>query len=139
MDNPTNAALWIAGAQAVAVAVVGLATSLIAWKQAQINERQAQTNERKLNLDNYDRRLRVYQQVIIYLSKAVQNKDVSIDSIAALRSATIEVPFLFSTEIEKYVNELVRHGIRLGTAKEEYRVYTQEQPADYDTPLFVRR
>ncbi len=105
--------------------VIAVIAVYIAWQQKKINEQ-------KLNLDLYDRRLRIYEEVRKILSIIIRDAKASYDDLLKFYSAASEADFLFDPEITKYIDEIYRHGIQLQRWNSEYRDYTQPTPEGYD-------
>jgi len=106
--------------------LIAVITTYIAWQQWQ-------GNKLKLNLDRYDRRLRIYQEVVKMLRTCTNRKPEWADVIE-FGSSTAEADFLFGPEIRQYIDEIVSRASELIAAKAEYRDFTQPQPvpANYD-------
>lgn len=109
-----------------------LLTPLIAVITAYIAWQQAVTSRQKLNLDRYDRRLRIYEEVRKILSIIMRDGKANTDELLRFRVSVSEADFLFGPEIPQYIDEIYTHGLRLSVCKEEYRDYTQDQPEGYD-------
>ena len=123
--NPSTVAPWLQILQGLLTPVIGLTTLYIAWQQWK-------GNKLKLVLDRYDRRLRVYQEVIAILTLVQQNFKPEISDLQKFRTATAEADFLFEPEISAYLDELFRRGLKLQQAHNEYRDFNQEAPPGYD-------
>jgi len=109
-----------------------LLTPLIAIVATYIAWQQWKTNQQKLNLERYERRLRVYEEVIKILSIIVRDANASIEDLLKFRTSASEADFLFGPEIPAYIDEIYKHGLNLGRCNQEYRDYTQEKPDGYD-------
>jgi hypothetical protein len=105
--------------------LVAIVATYIAWQQWK-------TNKIKLQLDLYDRRLKVYEEVILILSIIFRDTKASYDDLLKFRRAASQADFLFGSEIPSYLNDIYQHGVKLQYWSGEYRDYTQEKPADYD-------
>ena len=112
--------------------LTALPTIVIAGIAVYIAYQQWQTNRRRLDLDLYDRRLRLYQAVVVYTSKVRTKFKPELEDIFELRRATAEADFLFGQDIKDYIDELIQHGGNLHMWNTEYRDQTQDLPADYD-------
>jgi hypothetical protein len=110
----------------------GLLTPLIAIVTAYIAWQQWKTNQRKLQLDLYDRRLRVYQQVISFIATATRDFKPEPQAVIKFHAETAEADFLFGSEIHAYIRELAQRAMKSRAAHLEYRDYTQQPPAGYD-------
>lgn len=109
----------------------GMLTPLIAIIATYVAWQQWKTNKQKLDLERYERRLRVYNEVIGFLS-LFPTKNVSIYELSKFRAATAEADFLFGPEIPEYIDEICSHWRELWVFHQEYRDYTQELPVGYD-------
>ena len=105
--------------------LIAIIATYIAWQQWK-------TNRQKLNLDRYERRLRVYEEVRKILSIIVRDANASTEDLLKFRTSVSEADFLFGPEIPKYIDEIYRRGLNLRRWHQEYRDYTQEQPEGYD-------
>ncbi len=105
--------------------VIAIVATYIAWQQWK-------TNKQKLNLDRYDRRLRVYEEVIKILSIITRDAKASTEDLLKFRTTVSEADFLFGPEIPKYIDEIYTHGLNLWQWNQEYRDYRQEKPKGYD-------
>ena len=112
--------------------LVALLTPVIAAIAVYIAYQQWRTNRRKLALDLYDRRLRIYQATVEYISAVLSNLHPTLEVILKFRRSTAEVDFLFGQDIKKYLDELFEHGLALRKWADQYRDYTQPQPSGYD-------
>jgi hypothetical protein len=115
----------------------GLLTPLIAVITVYIAWQQWKTNERKLRFDQYDRRLRVYEQVIAFLRLVTRNFRPQIEDLIKFSAATAEADFLFGPEIPTYINEIFSHALTLHGARADYRDFTQALPPGYDHEKIV--
>jgi hypothetical protein len=111
--------------QGLLTPVIGAIAVYIAWQQWN-------TNRQKLNLDRYDRRLRIYEEVRKILSIVARDAYASTDDLLKFRTSVSEADFLFGPEVMKYIDEIYKHGLALWRWKQEYRDYTQEKPPGYD-------
>jgi hypothetical protein len=116
--------------QGLLTPVIGGIAVYIAWQQWK-------TNERKLVLDRYDRRLRVYQEVLGILTLIFSNFKPEVVDLQKFRAATAEADFLFEPEISAYLDEIVRRGMLLWSANSDYRDFTQAPPPGYDHQMVV--
>jgi len=105
--------------------LIAIITTCIAWQQWQ-------TSRQKLNLDRYERRLRIYGEVIKILSIIIRDAKVSTEDLIKFRTSVSEADFLFGPEIPQYIDEIYKRGLNLWRWDQEYRDYTQEKPKDYD-------
>ena len=110
---------------ALPTVVIGCIALYIAYQQWQ-------TNHRKLELDLYDRRLRLYQATTKYISVVLADFKPKLEDLFEFRRETAEAHFLYGRDITAYLDELYRHGVDLHRWAEEYRDYTQPTPPHYD-------
>jgi len=101
--------------------LIGILATYIAWQQWK-------TNQQKLNLERYERRLRVYEEVRKILSIIARDAKVSTDDLLKFRTSVSEADFLFAPEIPVYIDELYKRGLKLWYWNQEYR----EKPDGYD-------
>ena len=111
--------------KALLTPVIAVITTYIAWQQWK-------TNRQKLNLDRYDRRLRIYQEVIRILSIILRDAKASTEDLLKFRTSVSEADFLFGPEIPKFIDEVYSHGLKLWRWNQEYRDHTKEAPKNYD-------
>jgi hypothetical protein len=109
---------------------IAVITTYIAWQQWQ-------GNRLKLNMDRYDRRLRVYQEVVKML-RTCSNRNPDWADVINFGSSSAEADFLFGREIRQYIDEIISRATELITAKAEYRDFTQPAPPEYDHNKVVR-
>lgn len=105
--------------------VIAIVATYIAWQQWK-------TNRQKLNLERYDRRLNVYEEVRKILSIIVRDAKASTEDLLKFRTSVSEADFLFGPEIPQYIDEIYKRGLNLWRWNQEYRDYTQEKPEGYD-------
>lgn len=108
--------------QGLLTPMIGVVTAYIAW-------RQYHDGKVKLDLDRYEKRLVVYRAVRGFLSDAVSTAHVKGEDIRRLRIESSEASFLFGRDIQGYIDELVRHGAKLGAANGSYRDINAPMPA----------
>jgi uncharacterized ubiquitin-like protein YukD len=111
--------------KALLTPAIAIIATYIAWQQWK-------TNQQKLNLERYDRRLVVYEEVRKILSIIVRDADASYEDLLKFRTAVSEADFLFGEEIPLYIDEIYKRGISLHRWNQEYRDYTQPKPEGYD-------
>jgi hypothetical protein len=117
---------WIAG---LSVGVAAIA-AFFGIKQYIINRR-------KLDLDQYEPRLRIYKEVRRILGIVVRDAALKQSDLLQFYTSVAEADFLFGKEIRAYIDEIFKHGNELCRWVSEYRDYTQEMPADYDSNKVV--
>jgi hypothetical protein len=109
----------------------GFLTPLIALLAPYIAWQQWKGNQLKLRMERYDRRLRIYQEVVRILSLIIRDADVKPDDLLKFRTAAAEADFLFGPEIPKYIDEIYSRGLKLWRANTEYHA-TQGRAQNYD-------
>lgn len=105
--------------------VIAVVATYIAWQQWK-------TNKQKLILDRYDRRLKVYEEVVQILSIIIQTSRAKFEDLIKFRRAVSEADFLFEPEIMQYIDEIYKRGIQLEYWNKQYRDSTQPIPEGYD-------
>ena len=111
--------------------MIAIVTAYVAWQQWQ-------ENKLKSKLERYERRLKIYQEILKLLSTVLRDVNLTIIDLRDFRIATAEAHFLFSREIPKYINDIYKHGIGLASACDQYRDCMQEYPPDYDHQKTVK-
>lgn len=114
-----------------------LLTPLIAIIATYIAWQQWQGNRLKLNMDRYDRRLRIYQEVLKML-RTCSNRKPDWPDVINFGSSSAEADFLFGPEIRQYIDEIISRASELIAAKAEYRDFTQPAPPEYDHNKVVK-
>ncbi|OFV99320.1 MAG: hypothetical protein A3F68_06825 [Acidobacteria bacterium RIFCSPLOWO2_12_FULL_54_10] len=110
-----------------------LLTPLIAIITTYIAYQQWNANKLKLKLERYERRLRVYQEVVKFLRLIGRDLDPKVDDFLKFQGAVVEADFLFGPEIRQYIEEIFSRGFRLYKSKKAYDAFTQgSAPSDYD-------
>jgi hypothetical protein len=117
--------------QALLTPVIALVATYIAYQQWQ-------TNRQKLNLERYDRRLHIYEEVRKILSIIMRDANASTEDLLKFRTSVSEADFLFGSEIPEYIDQIYTRGLNLWRCNEEYRDYTQTQPDEYDHQKIVK-
>jgi len=105
--------------------VIAIIATYIAWQQWK-------TNKQKLNLERYDRRLRIYEEVKKILTIIARDKGTTTEDLLKFRASVSEADFLFGPEIPKYIDEIYKRGLNLWRWNQEYRDCTQDIPEGYD-------
>lgn len=124
---------------AVADFAKGSLTVVIAAIAVYIAFEQWKANERRLVLDRYDRRFRIYQRVIEFISLACHDFKPPFAEIQSFYRDTMDAEFLFGPEIAVYLNEVRKHAIESEGAHREYCDMTMVPPAAYDHNDVTRR
>jgi hypothetical protein len=125
VTNHPHIALALQILQALLTPVIAGIAVYIAWQQWQ-------GNKLKLVLDRYDRRLRVYENVVALLLLVQRDFNPQIVDLQKFRRDTAEADFLFEAEISVYLDEIFKRGVELWSARNEYRDFTQQPPPGYD-------
>jgi hypothetical protein len=107
-------------------------TPLIACITVWIAYRQWQDNHLRLKRENYERSLKVYQEVVKMLQRVCRDFDPQFDELLSFSAATAEAPFLFHEEIPAYIKEIFTQGNALNTANFIYNAGTATTPRDPD-------
>jgi hypothetical protein len=107
-------------------------TPLIACITVWIAYQQWQDNHLRLKRENYDRSLKVYQEVVKMLQRVSRNFDPQFEDLINFSAATAEAPFLFHEEIRAYIHEIFIQGNILVTANFVYNEGTAATPRDPD-------
>ena len=105
--------------------VIAIIATYIAWQQWK-------GNELKLRLERYEKRLRIYQEVIKMLSLIMRDADAKLEDLMTFRANTAEADFLFGPEIPEYIVEIFSRGLKLRRANIRYQHAGQEKPPGYD-------
>jgi hypothetical protein len=127
MQHPNMVALL----QGLLTPLIGIIALYIAWQQWK-------GNQLKLKMERYERRLRVYEEVVKFL-RACCNEKIEFVDILGFGASTAEGDFLFGPEIRQYLDEISSHAADYRVAKAEYRDFTQPAPPpDYDHNKVVR-
>jgi hypothetical protein len=98
-----------------------LLTPLIAVVAVYIAWQQWQTNKHELELELYDRRLRIYEEVRKILSIILLEAEASTEDLLKFRTAVSEADFLCGHEVVAYVDEIYRRGLHLRKWNTQYR------------------
>lgn len=144
MDNP-SAQLVVPWIELAIVTILALLGTYIAWHQLQTNRQRLETNRERMESerrdralqrqrDLYDRRWRVYEGVLTYLSEMMGDlkPETMRRALTELHRVRTEAHFLFGSDVRTYLEELTDHGAALCRWTSEYRDYTQTSPPGYD-------
>jgi hypothetical protein len=115
----------------------GLLTPLIAIVATYIAWQQWKGNQRKLLMDQYDRRLRIYEEVRKILIIVTRDVRPSPDDLLRFKTSVSEADFLFGPEIVAYIAEIYKRGLNLWRWNQEYRDDTQKKPEGYNHAAVV--
>jgi hypothetical protein len=111
--------------QGLLTPVIAIVATYVAWQQWK-------TNRYKLNLDRYDRRMRVYQEVVRFISIGIRDDNYDDDELLNFRPKVSEADFLFGEEVSKYIAELHQRACNLSRWSKEYRYDSQLKPEGYN-------
>ena len=116
--SPETTSLAVEALKALPTAIVGIIAAYIAY-------RQAKTDRQRLRLEQYDRRRRIYDGVLVYLNAMTGDLQPTTirDALFKFQRLSSEAHFLFDRDIEKYLEELLANGAQL------YRLRQQEPPS----------
>ena len=109
-----------------------LLTPVIAAIAVYIAYQQWRTNRQRLDLDRYERRLRVYQAVDRFISNVVADVSPEPQDIFDLRKNTAEADFLFGSDVRDYLKTLATRAAELRKWNSKYRDYRETKPEEYD-------
>jgi hypothetical protein len=107
--------------------LIGVIALYIAWQQWK-------GNELKLKMERYERRLRIYEEVVKLLKTVCRDFAPEWHGILNFIGVTAEAEFLFGPEIPLYINEIFTRANALRVANLEYRSFKDPPPPspDYD-------
>ena len=120
----------IAILQGLLTPTIAVITTYIAWQQWK-------GNQLKLKLDRYERRLRIYQEVVKMLKTCANGVIREFSIILEFGAATAEADFLFGPEIRQYLDEISTRAAKLRSANVQYKDSTQPLPHGYDHEKIV--
>lgn len=109
-----------------------LLTPIIAVIATYIAYQQWQGNKLKLKMERYERRLRVYQEVVKMLKQCTNGDLREFAAIVDFGAATAETDFLFGSEIRQYLDEISTRAAKLRSANAQYKEFVQPHPPGYD-------
>lgn len=124
--SPTTISPWVQVLQGLLTPVIGIVALYIAWQQWN-------ANKLKLALDRYDRRPKVYQNVVVFLRLVQRDFKLEVSDLQKFSIDTAEADFLFEPEISGYVDEMYKRAWKLWGATKNYRDFNQPPaPPGYD-------
>jgi hypothetical protein len=85
---------------------VGLIAAYIALKQSQINAR-------KLRFDLYEKRLRIFREIVDYIRIVVSDLEPKINQLQEFYLKTNESTFLFKQDVVDYLDLIYKNAVRL--------------------------
>ncbi len=111
--------------QGLLTPVIAVITCYIAWQQWK-------TNQGKLNFDRYEKRLKVYKEVINFIAIGIREADYKNEELITFKPKVSEADFLFGAEISEYIDELQQRAVNLSRWNKEYKDDTQPKSKGYD-------
>lgn len=106
--------------------LIALIAIYIAWQQWR-------TNQQKLDLDRYDRRLKIYKEIQTLIGVVNREGNAPFEAIMQLRINSAEADFLFGPDIRVYIEEVLDHALKLSHARRKYDDAIKGEPwPDYD-------
>lgn len=93
--------------------VIGVATTIIGIATVVIARQQKIINRQKLVSDKFDRRIKVYEEVIHFVRALRRGEKVTYDLLLQYENATSQAHFLFQPEITIYLEEIYDHSRQL--------------------------
>lgn len=108
---------WIDVLEVILNIFKGLLTPIIAIVVAYIAYQQHKTNRDKLRLDLYDRRLKVFEGLMVLLSAIFKKGMCNDQERDQFQRATVEGSFLFDKDIASYLDTIHKKTLELGTIR----------------------
>jgi len=105
----------------------GFLTPVIGFIATYIAFQQWKTKQLQLNLERYDRRLRIYEAVKKIIGIVTRDGDVKTEELLTFMTDAAQADFLFGSEIKQYIEEMYRRGIKLGAANKMYN-HNRDKP-----------
>ncbi|WP_243295287.1 hypothetical protein [Geothrix mesophila] len=117
---------WLQIAQGLLTPLIAIITTYIAWQQWR-------ATKLKMNLDRYERRLKIYQESHNFIAEINRDVKPELSEMFGFYSATAEADFVFPPLIREYLDELFSHANLLHSANAQYRdIYQPPPPPDYN-------
>ncbi len=118
----------------------GLLTPVIAGIAVYIAWQQYAVNRDKLRLDQYEKRLRVYQALMRFIGSLLMHADLKTEDLVEFNTGAAETDFVFSNDeaIRNLIVNVRNVALSVMSANSEYRDWTQDQPPGYDHRLVVK-
>lgn len=101
-----------------------------------VGYQQWKTTKKKFNLDCYDRRIKMYEEVRKFIELVNQNGSPTSDEIRNFESATHEAEFLFGSEISQYISVITLRGFSLMSANHSEKM--DEKHKDDRLPRIIK-
>ena len=112
---------WLKSPDGILGSVTAIAVAYIAWEQFRVNRM-------RLQVDLYDRRLAVYQDLRDLLQTVLQEGRTDMAQVNRAAGGNAESDFLLGPEVESYLREVHKQGVKLAIACDQLRgVLTPEQ------------
>ncbi|MBI5021999.1 MAG: hypothetical protein HZB59_11240 [Ignavibacteriales bacterium] len=99
----------------------GFLTPIIALIALWIAYRQFKIQEYRVRLDLYDRRLKIYEAIMKFLSGISQKGDSTWDEVLEFLRDTKEAKFLFKGEMKAHLDSIYNRAIKLQSVQEELK------------------
>ncbi|MDO8433282.1 MAG: hypothetical protein Q7S58_12820 [Candidatus Binatus sp.] len=99
----------------------GALTLVIAVVAVNIARQQSKTSAEKLKFDLFDKRYRVFEEILTLLKIMYPKGTVELIDIATFNGRTVESKFLFGNEIVEYIKQISDHAQTLETVNSEMR------------------
>jgi len=116
---------WLQIPQGLLTPLIAIITTYIAWQQWQ-------ATKLKMNLERYERRLKIYQETHKFISEVITDLKPELPQMYGFYSATAEADFICPPQIREYLDEIFSRALKLRSANVQYKDYTQEIPSGYD-------
>ena len=81
-------------------------------------------------LDLYDRRWEVYTAVERFVSQVLERLAPELEHIAELHRSTVHARFLFGSDINDYLGDLISHAVELRTWNHLYEQHRTDRPVE---------
>lgn len=111
--------------QGLLTPIIAIITTYIAWQQWKLNRD-------KQRFERYEKRLKIYEEVVRFISIGIRNANYDNLELMMFRSKVSEADFLFGDDIVKYIEELHISAVNLHRWKSEYRDSTQIKSEGYN-------
>jgi hypothetical protein len=108
---------------------IGAVTVYIAWQQWK-------TNQQKLDFDRYDRRLKIYDELLNFIAVALDSK-VTSKNLTDFHKTISDANFIFGDDIIEYLNEVYGHCSKLFVMQEQYKSETQPNTSELANDMYI--
>jgi hypothetical protein len=82
-------------------------------RELELNKEEHKLNERKLKLDLFDKRFKVVYNIKNFIHALLTNEIKIIDDIHAFKFSILENAFLFDSDTNKYIDEIIDKSYKL--------------------------